>query len=725
LLQSTMVGHLDERVRDRIVGETRGNPLGLLELPKMMSRAELTGGFSTSSTINFSGLEDHYIRRIEGLPEPTQRLLLVAAADPTGDAALVWRAAYTLGIGREAALRAKSEQLLEIGSRVRFRHPLVRAAAYVAGSAADRRAVHAALGAATDPQVDPERRTWHLASAAAGSDEDLAVELEQMAGRAQARAGPAAAAALLQRSLELTAAPALHVDRALAAAYAHMNAGDFDAARGLLAEGAGQAVDDLQRARVEQLRGQIEWASNPGPDAPFLLLAAAKRLEPLDVGLARETYLDAWYAAVFAGRLARPGGNLLEVSKAARIAPQPPNPRPCDLILDGLATCITDGRRTAEPYLRRALSAVLEGFSPEEWFRWGVTVSLTAMALWDFDSWTTVSTRMVDLARASGALGPLALSLRTYGFMTACAGDFERVSALVAEEAALEEATGVRLASFGGLLLVAYQGQPAAAASRFSTTGSDSLARGHGVATSWVSWTRAILCNGLGQYSEALEAAEQATASDLDGPFTTVWALSELIEAAVRSGHAERASDAMSRLSASTVSGSDWAAGIEARSQALLGDGQDAEHCYQEAVARLGQTRLRPDLARAHLLYGEWLRRENRRLDARVPLRAAFDLFAAMGAEAFGERARKELVATGEKVRRQPAAAGHDLTPQETHIARLARDGYMNAEIAAELFLSARTVEWHIRKVFAKLGIASRRELKDALTSPSRRMSCS
>ena len=718
LLTAAVPGHLDKRVRDRIVAETRGNPLVLLELARGMSEAELAGGFAGPPTASLpTRLQDHYLQRVRALPEPTQRLMLLAAADPTGDATLLWRAAPTLGLGRDAAAAADAEQLLQIGSKVRFRHPLVRSAAYTAGSPEDRRVAHRTLAAATDAQADPERRVWHLAAAATGPDEEVATALEQAAAKTQARAGLAAAAALLQQSVALTAEPTRRADRALAAALASLHSGAFDTAVGLLAQAEADAADDLQRARVEQLRGQIEWASVAGREAPVLLLQAARRLEALHAGLARETYLYAWVASGIAGPLAGPGGLLLEVSRAARAAPPPAeSPRPCDLLLDGLTEMVTQGHMAAEPVLRRAVNAFLgDQVSGEEWLQWGILAQMATMAVWDFDSWVVSSTRHVELARASGALAPLSIALNGRGQVATHCGDFEAATSLAAERDVVNEVTGIRLASTCDLLLAGYRGRPAEAMPLFSTTIEDSIARGEGSAVQLASWAAAVLHNGLGHYAEALAAAEPATGETYQ-PLGTQLVLPELIEAAVRTGRAEIARGALERLSAMTaIEGSDWAKGLEARSRALLSEGRDAEHCYAEAVERLGRTRLRPELARAHLLYGEWLRRELRRGDARHQLRAAYDLFAVIGAEAFAERARRELLATGETVRKRQVDTCTELTPQEKHIARLARDGRTNPEIAAELFISARTVEWHLRKVFTKLGITSRMSLRDAL----------
>jgi DNA-binding CsgD family transcriptional regulator len=718
LLTAVVPGHVDQRVRDRIVAETRGNPLGLLELAAAMSEAELAGGFAGPPTASLpSRLEHHYLQRVQALPEPTQQLMLLAAADPTGDATLLWCAAPTLGLGRDAAAAADADQLLQIGSHVRFRHPLVRSAAYTAGSPEDRRAAHLTLAEATDAQTDPERRVWHLAAAATGPDEEVAAALEQAAVRTQARAGLAAAAAFLQRSVALTAEPARRAERALAAALANLHAGAFGAALGLLDQAEADAADDLQRARAEQLRGQVEWASVAGRDAPVLLLQAARRLEPLDAGLARETYLYAWVASSLAGPLARPGGLLLEVSRAARAAPPPAEaPRPCDLLLDGLTRMVTQGHAAAEPTLRRAVNAFLGGqVSREEWLQWGILAQMATMALWDFDSWAAVSTRHVELARTSGALAPLSIALNGRGQVATHCGDFAKAASLAAEKDVVNEVTGIRLASICDLLLAGYRGRPQEATSLFTAATEDSIARGEGGAVQLASWAAAVLHNGLGHYAEALAAAEPVTEENYQ-PLATQLVLPELIEAAVRTGRTGIAREALDRLSAmTTIEGSDWAKGLEARSRALVSEGREAERCYAEAVERLGGTPLRPELARAHLVYGEWLRRENRRLDARQQLHAAYHLLDAIGAEAFAERARRELLATGEKVRKREVDTYSQLTPQEEHIVRLARDGRTNPEIAAELFISTRTVEWHLRKVFAKLGIASRRDLHNTV----------
>jgi DNA-binding CsgD family transcriptional regulator len=722
LLATVIPGRLDERVRDRLVAETRGNPLAILELPRGFAATPLPGRSPLLDGHALSGrIEESFLRRLEALPEDARLLLLVAAAEPLGDALLVWRAAERLGIGVSAAADPETDGLLTIGERVTFRHPLVRSAVYRAASAQERRAVASALAEATDREVDPDRRAWHLAAAAPGPDEEVASELERSAGRAQARGGLAAAAAFLQRSVALTRDPARRADRALAAAQANLHAGAFDAALGLLMTAEAGSLDELQRARAELLRGQVAFASSVGSDAPPLLLKAAKRLERLDVELARETYLDAWGAALFAGRLAD-AGDLLEVSRAARSAPSSTHPPgPSDLLLDGLAALMTEGRATAAPTLRRATTAFADEGSPaEENFRWGWLTTVPSNVLWDDESWHAINVRQLQAARDAGALARLPIDLTALAILVAWWGDFARAAAVIAEADAVTDATGTRIAPYGAMTLAAFSGREATASELIESTIKDATAGGQGVGVQYARWVAAILFNGLGRYEEALAAAREAS-EEAPELFLSAWALPELIEAANRRGKPELGASALERLGEVTAAaGTDWALGIDARSRALMGQGEAAERLYREAIDRLGRTRLRPELARAHLLYGEWLRREGRRLEARAQLRTAHDMLAAIGMEAFAERARIELLATGEKVHKRTIETRDELTPHEAQIARLARDGLSNPEIGARLFLSPRTVEWHLRKVFTKLGISSRMGLHDALPSADR-----
>jgi DNA-binding CsgD family transcriptional regulator len=722
LLDSALAGPLDDRVRDRIVAETQGNPLALLELPRGLTPAELAGGFGLPGAVPVplsERIAESFRRQLEALPAQSRRLLLLAAAEPYGDLPLVWRAAGRLGIPVQAAAPAVDAGLVEFGARVRFRHPLLRSASYRAATAADRQAVHAALAEATDAEAAPERRAWHRAKAAAGPDEEVAAELERSAGRAQARGGLAAAAAFLERAVLLTADPGRRADRTLAAAQAHLQAGAFGTALKLLAdaedEGSGP-LNELQSARVDLLRGEIVFASGQGSDASSLLLKAAKRLEPLNVGLARETYLTAWIAALFAARLAG-SGDLPEVSRAARALPPAAEPRPVDLVLAGLALLVADGPAAAAPTLRQAVSVFTgAGLSVEDGLRWGWMAQGAASALWDSDAWHVMLVRQLKLARDAGALERLPLLLASLGTEVVWSGDFAAGAALAAEADAVCEATGSRSFPFTAMMLASLRGNQAEAAALIEATLAEAAAAGQGIAVAYANWVAAILANSLGRYTDALAAARQA-AQDTSALYISMWALPELIEAAARTGDTGIAGDALTRLAQFTqAGGTDFGLGVEARCRALLSDGEAAESLYREAIDRLGRTRLRPELARAHLLYGEWLRREHRHSDAREQLRTAHRMLEAMGAEAFAERAQRGLRATGETARKRTAMAmNEELTAQEAQIARLARDGLSNPEIGARLFISVRTVQYHLGKVFTKLDISSRSQLDRVL----------
>ena len=716
LLASVLAGPLDARVRDLIIAETRGNPLALLELPRGRTPAELAGGFGLPGATPLAGrIEDSFTRQLDALPEQARRLLLVAAADPSGDRSLVWRAASRLGIGVQEAGPAVEAGLVKFGASVRFRHPLVRSAAYRSASLSERQQVHAALAEVTEAIADPDRRAWHRAQAAAGPDEDVAAELERSAGRAQARGGMAAAAAFLERSVLLTADPARHAERVLAAAQASMQAGAFGKALELLDTAEAEPLQELQSARADLLRGHVTFASGMGSDAPQLLLKAAQRLEPLDLALARQAYLDAWLAAVFAGRLAAQA-SLLEVCRAARRLPSPGDrPGKPELVLDALTLLVTDGPGTAAPALRTAMDAFTGAdVTAEERLRLNTFAEGAAIALWDLDAWGALVERQAATVRAVGALGQLPLVLVGLGATTTWAGDLTASAALVAESDTVCEATGAHAPPFAALMLACLRGREAEAVTLVEATIAGATAAGQGLTVGYANWVAAILYNSLGHYEQALAAATQS--SQDAAMYVSLWALPELIEAAVRSGNADLAAGSMARLAESTqAGGTDFGLGIESRCRALLGDGETAERLYREAIERLARTRYRPDLARAHLLYGEWLRQDRRRTDARAQLRIAHDMFDTIGMEAFASRAGRELRATGETVHRRTVRAPGTLTAQEASIARLARDGLTNPEIGAQLFLSARTVEWHLRKIFTKLDIGSRRELRAAL----------
>jgi DNA-binding CsgD family transcriptional regulator len=728
LLDSVFTGPLDARVRDRIAAETRGNPLALLELPRGLTPAQLAGGFGLPGALPLSGrIEESIQRQLDALPANTKRLVQLAAADPVGDPVLVWRAAERLGIGARAATPAAETGLLEFGAHVRFRHPLVRLMAYREASLHDRQEVHRALAEATDPQADPDRRAWHRAQAAPGPDEDVAAELERSASRAQARGGIAAAAAFLERAALLTREPAQRAQRMLSAAEAKRDAGALDAALGLLVAVEAGPGDALRTAKAEHLRGQIALDQRRGSDAFRLLLSAARRFEPLNPGLARETYLEAlWEAAMWTD-----AAGAREAAEAARAAPPGPDPpRAVDVLLDALALRFTQGYAAAAPALTQALKLVLAlNVSTGEAGRWllpsgGRISQIIALELWDFESWYALATRQAQLARGAGALVHLQFALNYLARAHLLAGELTTAALMIEEDHLIAEATRNPPVADTEVMIAAWRGREPEASELIEATVQEASARGLGRLASFATYARSVLYNGLGRHDAARDAALQAFERGQLGHRPLV--VSELAEAAARIGDITAVRAALEWLSEHTrVAPTEWALGIEARIRALLSGGKAADSGYQESISRLGRTRLRAELARTHLLYGEWLRREHRRIDAREQLRTAHGMLDAMGIEAFAARARRELLSTGETVRKRTdetarmrsAQVTNGLTAQEAQVARLARDGLSNPEIGTRLFISSRTVQYHLRKVFTKLGISSRSQLYRVLPS--------
>ena len=722
LLARVIPGPIDDRVRDRLLAETRGNPLALLELPRGMSAAQLAGGFDIPAAADLPReIERRFVERIRALPPATQNLLLLASAERLGDAALLWRAAERLGLEPGSLAPAQDDGLVQFGALVRFRHPLVRSAAYRVASAEARRKAHAALAEACDPEAeaDADRRAWHRALAAPAPDEDVAGDLERCAGRAQERGGVAAAAAFLERATELTPGSALRADRLLAAAELKLVAGARGTALRLIKEAGTGPLEALPRARAGLLRGRAAFGSRDGRDAPALLIAAARELEPLDPLTARDALLEALSAGLFAGRLAGDVG-IREVARAARCAPTS-HGRQQDLLLDGLTSVITDGHRAGAPLLRRAISTFRTSRLPfAEEVRWLWPAVHGAGDLWDDQAWEELGERHVALARNAGALSILPIALNARIGLHLFAGELTTAASLVEEAAAVTEATGSGLPPYGSVALAACRGDEAEALAVIEAVRAEIGPRGDGMGLTLVEHAEARLFNGLGRYSEACVPAQRGAAHPAELGFAT-WSLVELVEAAARSDQSALATDALERLARTTSpSGTAWAVGVEARSRALVSQGVEAERWYREAIDRLATTRVRGEHARAHLLYGEWLRRSGRRVAAREQLRTAHGMFADMGMEAFAERARRELVGTGERMRARGVETRDELTPQELQIAQLARDGLSNPDIGAQLFLSPRTVEWHMKKVFTKLGIKSRMALHDALPDHER-----
>jgi DNA-binding CsgD family transcriptional regulator len=716
LLATVTSGPLDESVRARILEETHGHPLALLELSRGRSAADLAGGFALPDAGDLPRrIEYQYAARLGELPDEVQRLLLLAAADPVGDPALILRAARVLGLDTRTVNLAAAADLLVFGANVRFRHPLVRSAVYRAAAADDRRAVHQALAAVTDPQADPDRRAWHHAHAAAGPDEAVAGELINSASRALHRGGVAAAAAFWERAVVLTPDLGERASRALTAAEAKYAAGDFEAAQALLVMAELGPPGELAEARVQRMRAQIAFALRRGGDAPALMLQAARRLQSLDAELARQTYLEAMVAAIYAGRLAR-GQDARQVARAARSATLGPSgsaPLPhSQLLTHGLAVRLADGFLAAAPTLKEALRRYRA--QPQELGWLSVSYNLVAMDLWDDEAWFELAAGQVRLARANGTLSWLPFALDYLAEIHVQVGELSKAAALLLERERIDPGTREATLPYVPLLLAAWRGDAPGAAELAEEMARGASDRGEGAALTYTDYAQAVLHNGLGNYGAAAEAAHGASAAD--EIVISPWALYELVEAGARSDQLERARAAADQLSQVAVaSASNWACGAAARSRALVSGGRAAEEEYREAIELLGRTRMTTHLARARLVYGEWLRRENRRIEARIQLRSAFGALASMGAGAFAERARRELQATGEKVRKRSEDTRADLTPQEEEIAQLACEGRTNQEIGAQLFIGRRTVEWHLRKVFAKLDISSRRELEQAL----------
>jgi DNA-binding CsgD family transcriptional regulator len=728
LLDSVLTGPVDSRVCERIIAETHGNPLALLELPWGLTPEQLAGGFGLPpSGIPLAGrIEESFRRQLSALPAQTRRLLLLAAADPSGDPPLVWRAAAKLGIPARAATSAVEAGLVEFGTRVRFRHSLARSAAYRSASLADRQEAHGALAEATDAGLDPDRRAWHRAQAATGPDERVAAELERSADRAQRRGGLAAAAAFLERAAQLTPEPARRAQRMLTAARAKYHAGALDAALELLVVADAGPLDGLRAAQVEHLRGQIAFDQQRGDNAPRILLDAAWLLYPLSASLAREAHLEAIMAAVWAGGRGSPGGvrGVAEAALAAPLAADPP--RAADVMLDAIALRFTHGYAAAAPALTRALELLLPlESSPGEARRWLWLVgarsasALIAVELWDFECWQALAAGQVQAARDTGAFLRLQFALTYLARAHLLAGEVAAAAELIDEDRLIADATGNPPIAIAAMLLAAWRGRELEAAKLIEATMETATTLGGGgILVDFADHASSVLYNGLGRHDAARDAAWRAFERDQlgFGPFIAP----ELAEAASRTGDHALVGTALEWLSErARVTPTEWALGIQARLRALLNEGQPAEQLYCESIDHLGRARVRAELARSHLLYGEWLRRQGRRVDAREQLRTAHCMLEKMGMEAFAERARRELAATGETVRKRAPRATDTrtgqtcdaLTAQEAQVARLAYDGLSNTEISTRLFISPRTVQYHLSKVFAKLDISSRSQL--------------
>jgi DNA-binding CsgD family transcriptional regulator len=711
LLSSVLPGRVDEQVVERILSETEGNPLALIELPRGLSTAELAGGFGLLEKLGLSGrIEESFRRRLEPLPADTRRLLLVAAAEPSGDAALLWQACAVLGIGPEAAGAAEDEDLIDIDSRVHFFHPLVRSAVYRSAAVNERRQAHAALAEVIDPVRDPDRHAWHRAEATAGPDEQAAAGLERSAQRAQARGGVAAAAAFLEHSVALTLDPGSRSVRALAAAEARNQAGGYDRALELLAIAEAGPLDELQRAQAERVRGLVIYARSDGRDGLSHLLRAAKALAPLDEHLSRIALIEALHADNSSSTDHR-----TELGRALLGVPEstPPNPTLC--LLQGFGALFVHGFPNGLDLIRQAVDAFGSApFSGDEHLYVLSMAASAASSFWDDAGWDLLSERTVQLARDAGAIGgwlPEALDSRA-DFLAA-AGQLSEAIAALGEYDAVRSATGVPTRWRGGEARGAVglrEGGTGVceSAKRQLRDGFDDTLTSHSAAN--MEGMLAMLYNGLGMYRDAFEAGVRSCELHPAGGHGL--ALVELVEAAARCDETDVALEALEALTARTqIGGTDWAIGVEVSSRALVNQDSTAEDLYVEAIERLGRTRMRLPLARAYLLYGEWLRRQQRRGHARQHLQTAHDMLDDIGATSFAARARHELTATGVNAHSRRDATLDKLTPQEERIANMAGQGFSDAQIASQLYISRATVDYHLRKVFRKLGVRSRAQL--------------
>jgi DNA-binding CsgD family transcriptional regulator len=706
LLASAMPGWVTGPVMDQIVAATGGNPLALIELPRAMTPAELAGGLGFLGTSGLPGrVEESFRRRLGPLPEATRHLVLLAAADPSGDAALLWRACGLAGIEAGAAGPAEDAGLLQVGTRVRFFHPLVRSAAYRAASADERLAAHGILAAATDAALDPDRHAWHRAQASPGPDEEIAAELERSAERALARGGAAAAAVFGDRSVALTLGPARRSVRALAAAQAWYRAGGYDKALELLEIAEAGPLDELPQAQAERLRAQIISTRTDGRDGLVQLLQAAQRLEQSDRELAQVTYAQALGLSMGSN----PGP---DVGRAFRDLPLSAPPSGTELLLHGYGVFFTEGFPHGIDAMTRAVDMLLSTPVGGELGIWVLGVAAqVAMNLWDAAGAETLSSRLTELVRDMGAVGFLPAALDRRAYCCVFAGDLAGCAAAMGEAAAIRQATGRQPGFYDTGLLSALRDEES------TVTGHIEQLRHEFADIVWESpleHSLAVLYIGLARYPEALAAARRSVERHHRGGSGLIFA--DLVEAAARSHEIEVAQAALDALTVRTrIGGKDWGLGVEACARALLAEGSAAEDLYREAIERLARTPMRLPLARAHLVYGEWLRRERRRGEARDQLRLAYDVFEAIGARSFAQRARQELTATGVTVHSSKNMTLDELTPQEARIAGLAADGLSNAEIGARLYISANTVDYHLRKVFRKLSISSRAQLHRAL----------
>ncbi len=720
VLDTALSGPIDPQVRAQIVHEADGNPLALLELPRAVDPSELAGGYGFPRAIALSGrIEESFAQRLEALPKPSRRILQLAAADPVGDPALIWRAATLLDLGVDAVRIATESGLIEFGARIQFRHPLARSAAYRSAPQSQRHIIHDALARATDSSRDPDRHAWHRAQACALPDEDVAAELERSAWRAYGRGGFAAAAAFLESAAALTPAPPQRAQRLMAAAGAKRDAGALDAALGLVVAAVALPHDEEQAASLTRLRGQIAQDQLRAVDAVQLLQTSARQFSSLRAPKARVTQLEALDAAVWVGELQGPNG-LRSVASAALEAPSAEgSPRTEDMLLDAVAARVIEGHMASAPKFRTVIARVLESDGDArtdmDWL-WLLRSKMSAMLapeVWDFDSWHALALRQSQSAREIGALLYLQFAATYLAWTFMQRGDISAAEMLCNEDRLLAEATGNAPLFYMSLLLAAWRGQETEISDLCEREIESLTTAKLGRVAAFVCYAKSVLSNGLGQHEDALIYARRVFDADHIG--LGAFAVTELIEAAAHTGDTATLRAALGWMTDRASScPTNWALGIEARLHALLSE--DADYWHRRSIEHLSRAGLRIEAGRAHLLYGEWLRRAGRRVDARLQLRTAHEILGSMGVAGFADRARRELLATGEKARKRSVeTAAGALTSQELHVALLARDGLSNIEIGTRLFISPRTAQYHLGKVFAKLGIHSRGELSHVL----------
>ncbi|MGH3298694.1 MAG: LuxR C-terminal-related transcriptional regulator [Trebonia sp.] len=715
LLASVAGDKVSNEVSEQIITQTGGNPLALIELGRELAPEQLRGETFLPSPLPVSRrLQARFLGQVRGLPAATQIMLLTAAADPTGDLALLWRAGQDLGFDARAAGPAEVAELVTMGPALAFRHPLVRSAIYHGATLLDRQRVHQALADATDPASGVDLSAWHRSEAATGPDEAVAMGLEQAAERAKRRGGWSATGAYLARSAAFTPDAAERLRRILAAAQAETMAGAASRAQVLLDSVAVYLRDPYQRIAAQRIQGAIYYALMQPAKTASILLEAARQIAPVDVGQARNALLDALAASMLSGRLATVGATGVDIARAVRSMPRSPQSGAGtggigDLLLDADTALLLDGRQAAAPALSRAIAALRQTpLESADLLTWTGIGCWAAGALNDDHALYSLANRLENQARDQAAVPTLSVSLILTGTSALFAGDLGRARVLFTEREAIEGARGEDC-GVGEAMVLAWQGQVSDARTRVAAAVRAAIDRGVGWKLVYLEYALAVLELGHGHYEEALAAAPHGYDESV---ILSCFAMPDLIEAAARCGELAFARDALGRVEDRTAaSPTPLALGLLARSRALLTDGLAAETLYQEAISHLGQARGTGHLARAHLLYGEWLRREKRRGDAREHLRAAYGMFETMGAGGFAERARLELAATGETARKRDPGLHGDLTPQELQVAVLAASGLTNPEIAAQLFISPKTVDYHLGKVFRKLGVSSRRQL--------------